>query len=236
MSLSPPPQSSRSQFCPMLLESSGLVLLKGLQICLLLISYDNYSGRLWTSSGSLHLQETSLEILAAYEGVRAVSEVVGTEAQLLLAPRLLVLGWMFKERVPSMHHAIDATWSKWVALSTQWARMGNPSHPGILEVMMDWPEDKDFGLLPEEEVTRAEEAPLYNKLPEDKKQYALFMDGSCRKHRKFRLNTRKNFFPLREQAAQGSCGVSFSGDIQDPPGQGALQPTVGDPASAGGLD
>ena len=39
-----------------------------------------------------------------------------------------------------------------------------------------------------------------------------------------------------EQAAQGSCGVSFSGDIQDPPGQGPVQPTVSDSASAGGLD
>ena len=39
-----------------------------------------------------------------------------------------------------------------------------------------------------------------------------------------------------EQAAQGGCGVSFSGDIQDPPGQGPMQPAVGDPASAGGLD
>jgi len=38
------------------------------------------------------------------------------------------------------------------------------------------------------------------------------------------------------QAAQGGCGVSFSGDIQDPPGQGPAQPAVGDPASAGGLD
>jgi len=38
-----------------------------------------------------------------------------------------------------------------------------------------------------------------------------------------------------EQATQGGYGVSFSGDIQDPPGQGPLQPTVGDPASAGGL-
>jgi len=38
------------------------------------------------------------------------------------------------------------------------------------------------------------------------------------------------------QAAQGGCGVSFSGDIQDLPGRGPLQPTVGDPASAGGLD
>jgi len=31
-----------------------------------------------------------------------------------------------------------------------------------------------------------------------------------------------------EKAAQGGCGVSFSGDIQDLPGQGPLQPTVGD--------
>jgi len=38
-----------------------------------------------------------------------------------------------------------------------------------------------------------------------------------------------------EQAAQGGCGVSFSG-IQDPPGQGPVQPALGDPASAGGLD
>ena len=38
-----------------------------------------------------------------------------------------------------------------------------------------------------------------------------------------------------EQAAQGACGVS-SGDIQDPPGQGPVQPAVGDPASAGALD
>jgi len=33
---------------------------------------------------------------------------------------------------------------------------------------MDWPEGKDFGASSEEEVTRAEEAPLYNQLPEDK--------------------------------------------------------------------
>jgi len=36
------------------------------------------------------------------------------------------------------------------------------------------------------------------------------------------------------QAAQGGCGVSFSGDIQDPPGHGAVQPALGDPAWAGG--
>ena len=39
-----------------------------------------------------------------------------------------------------------------------------------------------------------------------------------------------------EQAAQGGGGVSFSGDIQDPPGQRPVQPAVGNPAWAGGLD
>ena len=33
-----------------------------------------------------------------------------------------------------------------------------------------------------------------------------------------------------EQAAQRGCAVSFSGDIQDPPGQGPVQPAVGDHA------
>jgi len=36
------------------------------------------------------------------------------------------------------------------------------------------------------------------------------------------------------QAAQGGCGVSFSGDIPAPPGQGPVQPCLGDPAWAGG--
>jgi len=38
------------------------------------------------------------------------------------------------------------------------------------------------------------------------------------------------------QAAQGGCGVSFSGDIPDLPRQGPVQPAAGDPALAGGLD
>jgi len=37
-----------------------------------------------------------------------------------------------------------------------------------------------------------------------------------------------------EQVAQGGCEVSFSADIQDPPGQGRVQPAVGVPALAGG--
>ncbi|RMC21863.1 hypothetical protein DUI87_02734 [Hirundo rustica rustica] len=84
---------------------------------------------------------TEKEILAAYEGVQAASEVIGTETQLLLAPRLPVLGWMFKGKVPSTHHATDTTWSKWIALITQRARIGNPNRPGILEIITNWPEE-----------------------------------------------------------------------------------------------
>ena len=39
-----------------------------------------------------------------------------------------------------------------------------------------------------------------------------------------------------EPAAHGGCGVSLSGDIQDPPGQGPVQSALGGPASAGRLD
>ena len=31
-----------------------------------------------------------------------------------------------------------------------------------------------------------------------------------------------------EQVAQRGCGFSFSGDIQDPPGRGSVQPAVGE--------
>jgi len=39
-----------------------------------------------------------------------------------------------------------------------------------------------------------------------------------------------------DQAAQRGCGVSCSGDIQNLPGCGAVQPALGDPALVGGLD
>ncbi|RMC05661.1 hypothetical protein DUI87_17746 [Hirundo rustica rustica] len=125
---------------------------------------------------------TEKEILAAYEGVHAASEVIGTEAQLLLAPRLPVLGWMFKGKVPSTHHATDATWSKWIALITQRAHMGKLNRPGILEIITNWPKGENFGLTDEEQeqVTRAEEAPPYNQLTAEQMHYALFTDGSCR--------------------------------------------------------
>ncbi|RMB92488.1 hypothetical protein DUI87_31131 [Hirundo rustica rustica] len=60
---------------------------------------------------------TEKEILATDEGVQAASEVVRTETQLLLAPRLPVLGWMFKAEVPSTNHATNATWNAHVPKS-----------------------------------------------------------------------------------------------------------------------
>jgi len=38
-----------------------------------------------------------------------------------------------------------------------------------------------------------------------------------------------------KQVAQGGCGVSSSGDIQNPSGCGPVQPAIGDPGLAGGV-
>ena len=105
-------------------------------------------------------------------------EVDGTEAQFLLALRLPVLHWMFKGRFPSTHHATNTTWRKRVVLIMQQAQTGNLNCPGVLEEIMDWSEGRDFRASPEE-VTHAQEAPLYKKLSVNEKKYAMFIDGLC---------------------------------------------------------
>ena len=107
---------------------------------------------------------------------------------------------MFKGKVPSTHHAADATWSKWIVFIMQRVWMGNLSCPGILEVIMDWPEVKKFGTSRAAEVSHAKEAPPYNKLPEYEKKYALFTDGSCRIVGKYRRWKAAVWSPVRQVA------------------------------------
>jgi len=94
----------------------------------------------------------------------------------------------------------------------------------------EWCQEDDQGKCQEDETK------LFSVVPSDRTRG----NRHKLKHRKFHLNMRKNFTlsvtRTLEQAAQRSCGVSLSGDIQDPPGQGPVQPAVGDPALAGGLD
>jgi len=63
-------------------------------------------------------------------------------------------------------------------------------------------------------------------------------NGHKLKQRKLQLNTGKDFLTVRVMEPwnrmPGRVVVSFSGDIQDPPGQGPVQPALDDPASAGG--
>ncbi|RMB89026.1 hypothetical protein DUI87_34596 [Hirundo rustica rustica] len=94
-----------------------------------------------------------------------------------------------------------------------------PESPWILEIITNWPEGETFGLSSEEEeeeVTRAEEAPPYNELPETERQYALFTDGSCRivgANRKWKAAV---WSPTRRvaQATEGQGGSSQVAELK----------------------
>lgn len=154
------------------------------------------------SASKAHCTPTKKRDLAAYERFWAASEVVGTEAQFLIAPQLSMLGWVFKWKVLSTCCTTDATWTKQDALTTQWAQRGNLSHPRILEVIMDWSKGKDFiHILPEEMMMCVEEA-KYSQLQENEKQYASFTDGSCsgRKHQWWKATVQSPTWQLADTA------------------------------------
>ncbi|RMC17247.1 hypothetical protein DUI87_05825 [Hirundo rustica rustica] len=157
--------------------------------------------------------------LAAYEGVQAASEVIGTEAQLLLAtPDYQCWGGCLKEKFPPPimpptprganglpHHSARPHWK--------------PKSPWDLEIITNWPEGENFGLMDEEEqeqVTRAEEAPPYNQLPAEETRYALFTDGSCRVVGMNRKWEAAVWSPTRQvaQATEGEGGSSQLAELK----------------------
>uniref|UniRef100_A0A8V5GQ22 ribonuclease H n=1 Tax=Melopsittacus undulatus TaxID=13146 RepID=A0A8V5GQ22_MELUD len=74
-------------------------------------------------------------------------------------------------------------------------------------------QDGHFGMSPEKEVMRAEEAPPYNKLSESEKQYALFTDGSCcivGKHRRWKRHAGYAITTSREVIESGPLPTNTS--------------------------
>lgn len=60
-------------------------------------------------------------------------EVIGTEAELLLAPQLALLDWMFKRRVSFAFQTTDATWNKWDTTDHTTSSNRKPQVPRNLE-------------------------------------------------------------------------------------------------------
>ena len=92
--------------------------------------------------------------------------------------------------------------------------MGNLSRPGILEVIIDWPESKKFGTSPGEEVSHAKEAPPYNELPENEKKYSLFTDGMCHTVGKHHRWNAAVWSPMR-QVAEATEGKGESSQFAE---------------------
>lgn len=80
-------------------------------------------------------------------------------------------------------------------------------------MIMDLPKGKDFGTSPEQEVTRAEEAQLYNKLPEKQKKYALFTYGSYFIAGKYQRWMTAVWSPM-QQVAEAAEGKAESSCLQ----------------------
>ncbi|RMC21421.1 hypothetical protein DUI87_02287 [Hirundo rustica rustica] len=124
-----------------------------------------------------------------------------------------------KEILAAYEGVQAASESKWIALITQRARIGNPNRPRILEIITNWPEGENFGLTDEEEqeqVTRAKEGPPYNQLPAEETRYALSTDGSCRivgMNRKWKAAV---WSPTRQvaQATEGEGGSSQLAELK----------------------